>query len=122
MYYIQYHSVPSHPKDWQCSNRNNHPNHQQSAQQPHFKVKIATTRELSIEKEDQDPADYKVFLDGSGLNEGIGTAVVIYKRGISQPIGHLKAHLGSSTMHNIYEAELVGRILATWLIHITPGT
>jgi len=80
------------------------------------------TRELSIEKEDQDPADYKVFSDGSGLDEGIGAAAVIYRRGISQPIGHLKAYLGPPTMHNTYEVEVVGGILATWLTQITPGT
>ena len=61
-------------------------------------------------------------MDGSGLEDGIGVVAVIYKKGISQPLKHLKAYLGPSTLHNTYEGEAVGGILVIWLIQGTAGT
>ena len=91
-------------------------------QLPRVKTRIPATRELSIEEEGLDQADFKVFSDGSGQEGRIGAAAVIYKKGRSAPLRHLKAYLGPSTKHNTYEGEAVGGLLANWLIHRTPGT
>ena len=90
-------------------------------QLPHFKTRIPATRKLSIEEEGIDQADFKIFSDSSGQEERI-EAVVIYKKGRSAPLRHLKAHLGPSTKHNTYEGEAVGGLLANWLIWCIPGT
>ncbi len=97
-----------------------------AAEDPHqhqcFQVEIPDTRDLSIKKENLNQADYKAFVDGSGLKEGIRAAVVIFKKGISQPLKHLKVYLRPSTLHHTYEGEAVGGILAIWLIQSTAGT
>jgi ribonuclease HI/exonuclease III len=89
---------------------------------PRFLTEISASREQSIENEKQDGADFKVFTDGSDHDGGVGAAAVMYKKGWPRPIAHLKTYLGPTTEHNSYEAEVVGGILATWLIKITPDT
>ena len=61
-------------------------------------------------------------MDGSGLEEGIGAAAVIYRKGSNIPLNHLKAYLGPSTKHNSYKGEAVGGLLVCWLIRNTIGT
>ena len=46
----------------------------------------------------------------------------MYRKGQPHPIAQLKSFLGSSMEHNNYEAEVVGGILATWLITSAPET
>jgi len=87
-----------------------------------FQTCIQETRELSIEQEDNDAADYRVYSDGSGFEGGIGAAAVLYKKGQARPVNQLKAYLGPMTKHNTYEGEAVGGILALWLIHVTIET
>jgi len=87
-----------------------------------YKTSIPTTRETSIKEEDLDKSDFKVFSDSSGQEGGVGAAAVIYRRGSSQPLGHLKAFLGPLTRHNTYEGEAVGGLLGCHLIQITLGT
>ena len=89
---------------------------------PCYKRRILALREDSIAEEEQDKADYRVFLDGSGLEGGIGAVAVIYRKGSNIPLNHLKAYLGPSTKHNSYEGEAVGGLLACWLIRNTIGT
>ena len=89
---------------------------------PRFQTSIQETRELSIEQEDSDTADFKVYSDGSGFEGGIGAAAVLYKKGQALPVRQLKAYLGPTSRHNTYEGEAVGGILALWLICITLGT
>jgi len=45
---------------------------------------------------------------------------VLYKKGHPTQVSQLKAYLGPSSKHNNYEAEIVGEILATWIIRNTP--
>ena len=80
---------------------------------PKFTLEVAGSRKESIEGEKRDDADFKV-LDGSGMDDGIGAAAVLYTREHFTPIRHLKAFLGPPTKHNTYKAELVGAILVTW--------
>ncbi len=46
-----------------------------------FQTCIQETRKLSIEQEDNDTADYRVYSDRSGFEEEIGAAAVLYKKG-----------------------------------------
>jgi len=55
-----------------------------------------------------------VYSDGSGLNEQIGAAVVLYKDGTEQ--GVLGKHLGSEEQHTIFEAKVLGLSLVAKLI------
>jgi len=87
-----------------------------------YKTRISATREGSIEEEALDKSDFKVFSDSSGQEGGIGAAAVIYRRGSSQPLSHLKAYLGPPTKHNTYEGEAVGGLLGCHLIQNTVET
>jgi ribonuclease HI len=89
---------------------------------PRFKTVIAGTREDSISFERNDIADYKAFSDGSGQENGIGAAAILYKKGFVRPVNELKAYLGTKSKHNTYEAEAVGALLALWIIRQAPET
>jgi hypothetical protein len=71
-------------------------------------IRIDKTREDSINSERVDDADYKIFTDGSGQDNGIGASAILYKKGRSSPLKELQVYLGDSDQHNTYEAE-VGR-------------
>ena len=86
------------------------------ARRPRFTIKIADSREDSIEWEKKDTADFKIFSDGSGMEGKIGAAAVLYTKERLTSIGHLKAFLGPPTKRNTYEAEAIGAILAVWLL------
>jgi ribonuclease HI/endonuclease/exonuclease/phosphatase family metal-dependent hydrolase len=87
-----------------------------------FVTIVATSREESIISENNDIADYKVFSDGSGQEEDIGASAVLYKKGSVRTVASLQAFLGPKSKHNTYEAEVIGAILATWIIRRTPET
>ena len=56
----------------------------------------------------------KVFTDGLDINDGVGAAAILFKEGQRQST--LRAYLGESTQHTVYEAELVGILLAAHLL------
>ena len=85
-----------------------------------YTTKIAKTREDSILYESQDTADYKIFSDGSGHDDGIGAAAILYRKGWATPVKSLKIYLGPPTKHNMFEAEVIGAILAVWIIKNSP--
>ena len=87
-----------------------------------FTIKIADSRKDSIDWEKKDTADFKIFSDGSGMDGGIGAAAVLYTKERLTSIGHLKAFLGPPTKRNTYEAEVIGAILAVWLLSGCPET
>jgi ribonuclease HI len=95
-----------------------------TAQCPKIKQKFSTgmagSRKDSIEMEKEDTADFKVFSDGSGTEDGIGAAAILFKKGRFTPLSQLKVFLGAPSKHNTFEAEVVGAILATRLISATP--
>ena len=69
---------------------------------------MASTRKESIAMEARDDADYKIFSDGSGQENRIGSAAILYrKRKISQ-VETLQKYLGTPNKHNTYKAEIVG--------------
>ncbi|QRV90420.1 Reverse transcriptase from transposon X-element protein [Ceratobasidium sp. AG-Ba] len=59
-------------------------------------------------------ADVRIYSDGSGIDGGIGAAAVLCRDG--QPDRILRLHLGSDKRHVVYEAELVGAMLALHLL------
>jgi hypothetical protein len=70
------------------------------------------SREESINSEHIDNADYKIFSDGSGHDDGIGASAVLYENRRSCPLKTLQVHMGSPDKHNTYKAEAMGAILA----------
>ena len=89
---------------------------------PRFKTTIPESREESIQSEKKDNADFKVFTDGSNHDGEVGAAAILVRKGNPRPEKTLKAYIGPSTKHNSYEAEVIGGILAMWLITETPET
>ena len=86
-------------------------------QQKRFTTKVTGLREDLIKWEKEDRADFKVFSDGSGNSEGIGVAAVLYSKDHFTPLAQLKFSLGSLSKHSTFEAEIIGAILAVWLLN-----
>lgn len=57
-----------------------------------------------------------MYTDGSDISEGVGVAIVLFKS--SRPIHRkvLMYHLGPSSKHTVYEAEVIGILLGIELI------
>ena len=85
-----------------------------------YTTTIEKSREDSISVEKLDTADYKIYSDGSGHDDQIGAAAILFKKGRAQPIRSLKKYLGPKTKHNTYEAEAAGALLATWILRNSP--
>ena len=83
---------------------------------PTFKMNISDNKEdaLQLANNNFNLSNYRVYSDGSGYGGGIGTAAVLYNNGVV--IQKLQFHLGPDTMHTVYKAELVGIILALFLL------
>ena len=58
---------------------------------------------------------YRVYTDGSDCDGGVGASAVLYRPGIAEPTV-LRYRLGDSTRHSVYEAEIVGLLLAAHLL------
>ena len=87
-----------------------------------FSTETAKTREVSINLERNDKADYRIYSDGSGHSGGIGAAAILYKKGQARPLKSLQVYLGPVEKHTTYKAETAGGILATWILSNTPET
>ena len=87
----------------------------------HLTTIIDKSRKISIKSEATDDADYKIYSDGSCLNNGVGAAAIIYKKNRITPLKSLKVYLGSPEDHNTYEAEIIGTILAIWILKNSVG-
>ena len=79
--------------------------------QTRLSTEIAKTRKDSILIEKNDIADYRIYSDGSGQEDGIGAAVILYKKNQARSVKELQAYMGPPTEHNTYEAEATGAIL-----------
>jgi len=87
-----------------------------------FTTTIAKSREDSITFERNDIADYKAFSDGSGQEDDVGASAILYKKRQIRPVASLRVFLGSKTKRNTYEAEVIGAIMALWIIRNKPET
>jgi hypothetical protein len=81
---------------------------------PKIKTKTARNTDKAIEDANNDNPDVKVFTDGSGMEEKIGAAAVLYRNGRVKTM--LRYQLGSQRHHMVYEGEGVGVVLGTKLI------
>lgn len=60
-------------------------------------------------------AGHRIYTDGSDCDGGVGASAVLYKQGCDEPLV-LRYHLGPSSRHSVYEAEVVGLILGIYLL------
>jgi ribonuclease HI len=81
---------------------------------PTIRTKIAGNADDAIKDLERDDPDIKVFTDGSGLNNTIGAAAVLYRNGRVK--SKLRFQLGPQRHHTVYEGEAVGAILGAKLI------
>ena len=81
-------------------------------------VKKAANK-VAYREEMQSTMRVKVYTDGSDVKGGVGAAALLIRDSRRQ--GTLRTHLGSSTQHTIYEAELAGILLATHLLKSKPN-
>ncbi|QRV87101.1 hypothetical protein RhiJN_15119 [Ceratobasidium sp. AG-Ba] len=77
-------------------------------------VHIPPSRDAALVAAGAVDADVRIYSDGSGIDGGIGAAAVLCRDG--QPDRILRLHLGSDKRHVVYEAELVGAMLALHLL------
>ncbi|QRV96882.1 Reverse transcriptase from transposon X-element protein [Ceratobasidium sp. AG-Ba] len=75
---------------------------------------IPPSREIAMTAAGSANAEVRIYSDGSGIDGGIGAAAVLCRDG--QPDKILRLHLGSDKRHVVYEAELVGAMLALHLL------
>ena len=88
---------------------------------PRHTLRIDDNREASINSEHQDSANYRIYSDGSGHDNGIGASAILYKKGSACPLKSLQLFMGNSDEHNTYEVEIVGAILTLWILKKTPA-
>ena len=87
-----------------------------------YTMTIDKSRKDSIKSEANDNANFKICSDGSGQDNGIGSAAILYRTGSSSQAKLLKAYIGDAGDHNTFKAKIVGAIIALWIIHITLET
>ncbi|QRV94576.1 Reverse transcriptase from transposon X-element protein [Ceratobasidium sp. AG-Ba] len=75
---------------------------------------IPPSKEAALDAVKRVNAEVRIYSDGSGIDGGIGAAAVLCRDG--QPNKILRLHLGSDKRHVVYEAELVGAMLALHLL------
>ena len=85
-------------------------------------VQIDKSREVSMLSEQTDDADFKLFSDSSGQDNGIGASAVLYEKRRARPLTTLQVFMGAPDQHNTFEAEAVGAVLALWILGNTPAT
>lgn len=84
---------------------------------PPFPISIAASKDEAAAAEAQwaTQPGYRLYSDGSDCDNGVGASAVLYRPGVEEPT-ILRYHLGSSTHHTVYEAELVSLLLAAHLL------
>jgi len=81
---------------------------------PPFSTSIAHSKEEACAEDRECEADIKIYSDGSGKEEGVGAAAILYF-GFRVP-RTARYHLGSSSQHTVYEGECVGQLLGLRLL------
>jgi len=79
-----------------------------------FEVCIPVSKEAAIEVATAACSEVTVFSDGSGKDGQIGAAMVLFRDGVEH--SSLRKHLRSQEHHTVFEAELLGMLLAAELI------
>ena len=81
---------------------------------PPFYKSIASNDKEAIEDFKKNRDETKVFTDGSSTDGKVGASAVLYVN--DTKVATLRFHLGAASEHTIFEAELVGMIMATHLV------
>ena len=83
---------------------------------PPLITRISHSKEAALERAIamHQHTQYKVYTDGSSFKGGVGASAILYKN--NHVMKTCRYHLGTSTKHTVYEAELVGIILALFLL------
>jgi hypothetical protein len=74
-----------------------------------FQMAVDKTAEDSIERDNVNKAEVRIYANRSGINGMAGAAVVIYSG--NKPPKVLRYCLGLLTEHTMFEAEVVGIML-----------
>ena len=77
---------------------------------------IAETKEELINDKGKDESEIRIYTDGLGFEGNTGAAAVFYRKGVEELVKILRFHLGSLKKHTIFEGEVVGSILAAWML------
>lgn len=83
---------------------------------PAFDAHIDESRKDSIENEGNDKSRIKIYTDGSGIDDKVGAAALMYVDDEQEPRKILHYHLGAKSDYSTYDAEWVGAVMAAWLI------
>lgn len=83
---------------------------------PPWKTVIHDSKDETVNWLKESKAKWTVFSDGSAKEEGVGAAAVLYKDGVTSEARTLRFKLGPIRRHGIYEAEIIGTILAVHLL------
>ena len=86
---------------------------------PPFIKSIAPTDKVAIEDFKKNKDETKIFTDGSSTNGKVGALAVLYVN--NTQVAALRYHLGAASKHTVFEAELVGMILAAHLLATIEG-
>ena len=84
-----------------------------------FRMEIADSKDDSKVRDEQAPEHVKIYLDGSMHDSNVGAAAVLTRNGKTQEVLHY--HLGPSSDHTVFEAELVGILMGLHLVGKAGG-
>jgi hypothetical protein len=79
-----------------------------------FQIKIPADKEASAREARNATEEIQVFTDGSAQGGKVGASTILIRK--NRPNCMLHFHLGLEAEHTVYEAELVGLLLAMHLI------
>lgn len=79
--------------------------------QPRFAIRITGRKEEVLREKEADGTEIKIYTDGSGLDNAIGVAAVLYRDRQWKT-----TKLGSEKEHTVYEGEVVGTGLGIELL------
>ena len=79
-----------------------------------FTTNIPPSKEASVREEMQAQEVIKIFLDGSAIRGKVEAAAILTH--VGQPHQMLHYHLGPDGEHTVHKAELIGILLAVYLI------
>ena len=84
---------------------------------PTFSTKISSSKDSALELAQNThwTTKYKVYCDGSSIEGGVGAATILYKN--NRVLKTRRAYLGSAKEHTVFEAKLVGVLLALSLLY-----
>ncbi|KAG2144123.1 uncharacterized protein EDB93DRAFT_1251723 [Suillus bovinus] len=87
--------------------------------EPDVAISIASKEKDAAREEEEASKDLRVYSDGSAIDGGVGGASVLMRGGVM--LSERRFYLGKEEDHTVYEAEIVGMILAVELLREAGG-